>query len=181
MNNIACSVFELIQLTCVICVTLPGAVESEVTAESLSSRCAVHHHQEEVTQAASEPGEPSEAAAPSEQLSLQGASQHSVEDDPDLAHADSHPPGITVELTTLDDHRRDDEGCESDSTHSVADMGTAKLPELGQRRHRPGDSRGSEDESHEHPEAASAAGAGCVVIEKNVSTAPTDAAGSSEE
>lgn len=157
------------------------SAESEVSAESPQSRCAVHHHQEEATLAAAETEEPSEAAAPSEQLSPQDASQRSAEGDPDSAHAGSNPPGITVDLSTLDDHRREDEGCESNSPHSVTDMRTANLPELSQRRHPPGDSQGSEDESHEDPEAARAADPGCIVVEENVSTSSTDAAGSSEE
>ncbi|XP_075900907.1 coiled-coil domain-containing protein 149-like isoform X2 [Nelusetta ayraudi] len=157
------------------------SAESEVPAESPPSRCAGHHHQGEATQAAAETEEPSEAAAPSEQLSPQDASQHSVEGDPDSAHTGSNPPGITVDLTTLDDHTCEDEGCESESPHPVTDMRTANLPELSQRRHPPGDSQGSEDESHEDPEAARAADPGCIVVEENVSTSSTDAAGSSEE
>lgn len=179
MNKIACGVFKLTQLTCLACV--PGAVESEASAEIPPSRCAIHHHQGEATQAAAEPEEPSEAAAPSEQLSPQEASQRSVEGDPDSAHTGSNPPGITVDLTTLDDHRCEDERCESDSPHAAYDMRTADLPELSQRRDPPEDSPGSEDESHEDPEAARAADPGCIVVEENVSTSSTDAAGSSEE
>lgn len=152
-----------------------------MSAESPPSRRAVHHHQEEATQAAAETEEPSEAAAPSEQPSPQDASQRSVEGDPDSPRTGSNPPGITVDLTTLDDHRCEDEGCESDSPHSVTDTRTANLPELSQSRHPPGDSQESEDESHEDPEATRAADPGCIVVEENVSASSTDAAGSSGE
>lgn len=94
------------------------------------------------------------------------------------AHPGSNPTGITVELTTLDDHRCEDEVCESDSPHSVTDMKTEKLPEVSQRRHPLKDLQGSEDESHEDPEAADP---GCIVVAENVSTSSTDAAGSPEE
>lgn len=123
----------------------PGAVGSEAAAESPPSRCAAPHHQ-----AAAEPEEPVAVAAPG-----------------------LEPAGITVDLTSLDDHRCEDERC--DSTHTVTDVRTEKLPELSQRQKPPED---LEEESHEDPEAADP---GCIVVEEYVGTSSTDAAGSPDE
>lgn len=155
-----------------------GVVAPEASAESPESRCSVEPQKE--TQAAAESEELSQRAPPSEQPSLQDDLQHSVEDDdPDPASTGSNPPGITVDLTTLDGHQCEDEGCERDSPHSVTDTSAANLPELSQRPDSPGDSQGSEDESHKDPEAVQAADVGCIVVEENVSASST--AGSSEE
>lgn len=81
-----------------------------------------------------------------------------------------------MDLTSLDDDRCEDEGCESDSLHSVTDMRTEELPELSQERLPPKDLQGSEDESHQDPDDP-----GCIVVAETVSTSSTDAAGSPEE
>lgn len=144
-----------------------GAVESKAPAESPSGRSAAHHHQaeekkeEEETQAEAEPEDlPVSAAAESSQ---------------DPGHPGSDPPGITVDLTTLDDHQSEDEGCKSESPqHSETDMRTETLPELRQRRPPPE----QEEESHQDPEDADP---GCIVVEETIRTSPNDTAGSPED
>lgn len=113
-----------------------------VESEALAespSSCSTSHHH----QAAAEPEEPLVVAASS-----------------------LEPAGITVDLTSLDRHQCDDE---SDSTHSGTYARTEELPELDQSKNPPEDSEGSEDESHEDPEAADP---GCIVVEEDAAASP---------